>query len=78
MSTNMQAGGSFDHGVEFFCEDGMWSAECNDFPGWSALADTRDELVELVTSGIEFLTGEKGHTWYWWHHDITPQEDHDA
>jgi hypothetical protein len=47
------ARGSFDHQVEYH-DEGTWWAECNDFPGWSAAADSRAELDALVAEFIEW------------------------
>ena len=53
----MISGGSFDHMVEFHEEAGTWWAECADFPGFSAAADTYHELYLLVADSMEELSG---------------------
>lgn len=45
--------------VSFHNEDGVWWAESDDLPGFSAAADTREELVSLVRDGVAFHLGHK-------------------
>ena len=68
--SQLRSSGSFDHGFEFHHEDDTWWAECNDFPGHSAVANSREELGDLITAGLEFLTGE-ARSWYaWWFGEV--------
>lgn len=68
--------GSFDHMVRLHHEAGTWWAECDDIPGWSAAADTRDELLDHVRQSIEELS--PGSRWYLWHPaEANPQKDAD-
>ena len=73
------ARGSFDHMVTLHHEAGEWGeswwAECGDFPGFSAAADTYDELMRLVG---EFLREEDGPDvrWYaFWTGSTTGADD---
>lgn len=40
--------------VDYHYEEGSWWAESPDIKGWLAVADTYEELVELVEEGIPF------------------------
>jgi predicted RNase H-like HicB family nuclease len=40
--------------VIYHHEDGGWWAKSPDVKGWTALADTYEEIVELVEDGIPF------------------------
>lgn len=54
--------GSFDMSIELHDEDGVWWAESNDLRGWSASADSRGELVEVIRDSIAEL--RPGASWY--------------
>jgi hypothetical protein len=55
--------GSFDHQVIYHNEENTWWAECEDLPGWSAAADTRDSLTDLVAASLQELQPDC--RWYW-------------
>lgn len=40
--------------VIYHNEEGAWWAESPDVKGWTAIADTYDEIVKLVEDGIPF------------------------
>jgi len=40
--------------VNYHHEEGSWRAESPDLKGWTAIADTWEELVKLVEEGIPF------------------------
>jgi predicted RNase H-like HicB family nuclease len=40
--------------VIYHHEEGSWWAESPDLKGWTAIADTYEEIVELVEEGIPF------------------------
>jgi predicted RNase H-like HicB family nuclease len=40
--------------VNYHCEEGSWWAESPDIKGWTAVADTWEELMKLVEEGIPF------------------------
>lgn len=40
--------------VIYHLEEGSWWAESPDLKGWLAVADTYEEIVELVEEGIPF------------------------
>jgi predicted RNase H-like HicB family nuclease len=40
--------------VIYHLEEGSWWAESPDLKGWTAAADTYEEIVELVEEGIPF------------------------
>jgi predicted RNase H-like HicB family nuclease len=40
--------------VIYHLEEGSWWAESPDLKGWSAVADTYEEIVKLVEEGIPF------------------------
>ena len=54
-----RSAGAFDHCVTYHHEGDTWWAECDDFPGFTAAADTPSELTALVDEVIS--TG----SWYW-------------
>lgn len=40
--------------VIYHCEEGGWWARSPDVKGWTAIAETYEEIVELVKDGIPF------------------------
>jgi len=40
--------------VIYHCEDGGWWAKSPDVKGWTAIADTYEEIAQLVKEGIPF------------------------
>jgi len=44
--------------LEYINDDGTWSAESPEVPGYSALGDSREEVAELAREGLPFFLGE--------------------
>jgi predicted RNase H-like HicB family nuclease len=51
----MTTNGSHLLHVEVHHEDGCWWATSSGLPGWSASADTRERLAELIAEGVDLL-----------------------
>lgn len=47
--------------VRYHKEAGTWWAESPDLPGFSAAADSRDELRVLVSEGVAFAVDDEPH-----------------
>ena len=45
-------------------EDDTWWAECDDLPGWTAAAETWDDLLGLVAEAMKLLA--PGEAWDLW------------
>lgn len=47
--------------VRIHNESGVWWAESPEVPGFSAAADTRDELRELIREGVAYALDDQAH-----------------
>lgn len=47
--------------VTYHCDDGMWWADSSDLPGFSAAADTLDQLRDEVRAGVAFAIDDAPH-----------------
>lgn len=69
-----QSAGYFDHQVLFHHEVGDWGeswwAECVDLPGFTAAADTEDELRQMVDAFMREHLGAEVR-WYSYRQEVT-------